>query len=147
MAISTDALMLLKKDHKKVKEILEEIMQTTDKATKKRQSLFEKLAEELSLHEHIEETLFYPTVKNKKTKDLILESYQEHHFVDKILEELKETEVNDETWIAKLKVLAENVKHHIKEEEQSLFPMVQKIMNKNELKELGEQMESLKQNS
>ncbi len=145
MADPMDACALLIKDHKKVARLLDEMLQTTPKSIKTRENLLEQLAEELSVHEEIEEKIFYPAVKTKKTEDIILEAYEEHHVVDQILAELQNTPVDDETWGAKLKVLSENITHHVEEEEEGLFPKVKKIMNKNELIALGEQMQEMKE--
>lgn len=138
-------LNLLKKDHVIVKKILSDIFNTTARANKKREKLFNYLKKELQDHEEIEENILYPIFKNNnQTKNLILESYEEHHVVDLILSELSKLAVSDESWLAKIKVLKENLYHHIKEEEKSLFPSIEKISGKEKLMELGKKMLEMK---
>jgi hemerythrin superfamily protein len=145
-----DALTLLKEDHQKVKKLMGELEKTTERGVKTREELFTKLVSELTVHEKIEEQIFYPRVKEqattKKVEELIAESYEEHHFVDTVKAELQDTPFDAEEWAAKFKVMKENVEHHaFEEEEEKLFPKVQKIFSKDELEEMGTEMEELKQ--
>jgi hemerythrin superfamily protein len=145
-----DALSLLKEDHQKVKKLMGELEKTTERGVKTREELFTKLVNELTVHEKIEEQIFYPRVKEqattKKVEELIAESYEEHHFVDTVKAELQDTPFEAEEWAAKFKVMKENVEHHaFEEEEEKLFPKVQKIFSKDELEEMGTEMEELKQ--
>lgn len=136
---------LLKEDHKVVKDILNEIEETSPKAVKTKIGLFTTLKNELDLHEQIEETIFYPVLKEySETKDLVLEAYEEHHVVDLILEELQELEPKEESWMPKLSVLKENLEHHIKEEEEELFPKAEKILDNETLIQMGEEMQRMK---
>ena len=81
-----DALSLLKEDHDKVKKMLEELESTTERGVKTREELFTKLTHELTVHEEIEEEIFYPALKeHPKTKEITLEAYEEHHVVDTIM--------------------------------------------------------------
>ena len=145
-----DALTLLKQDHQKVKKLMGELEKTTERGVKTREELFTKLVNELTVHEKIEEKIFYPRVKEqattKKVEEMIAESYEEHHFVDTVKAELQDTPFEAEEWAAKFKVMKENVEHHaFEEEEEKLFPKVQKIFSKDELEEMGTEMEELKQ--
>ena len=145
-----DALTLLKEDHQKVKKLMGELEKTTERGVKTREQLFTKLVTELTVHEKIEEQIFYPRVKEqattKKVEEMIAESYEEHHFVDTVKAELQDTPFDAEEWAAKFKVMKENVEHHaFEEEEEKLFPKVQKIFSKDELEEMGTEMEELKQ--
>jgi hemerythrin superfamily protein len=145
-----DAITLLKEDHQKVKKLMGELEKTTERGVKTREELFTKLVTELTVHEKIEEQIFYPRVKEqattKKVEELIAESYEEHHFVDTVKAELQDTPFEAEEWAAKFKVMMENVEHHaFEEEEGKLFPKVQKIFTKDELEEMGTEMEELKQ--
>ena len=147
-----DAITLLKEDHQKVKKILEELEKTTERGVKTRQELFGKLMAELTVHEKIEEEIFYPAVKEraetKKVEELIAESYEEHHFVDTIAAEIKQTPFEAEEWGAKFKVMKENIEHHaIEEEEGKLFPKVRRAFTADELEDLGTQMLELKEQS
>jgi hemerythrin superfamily protein len=145
-----DALTLLKEDHQKVKKILEELEKTTERGAKTRQELFGKLMAELTVHEKIEEEIFYPAVKEraetKKVEELIAESYEEHHFVDMVAAEIKQTPFEAEEWGAKFKVMKENIEHHaVEEEEGKLFPKVRRAFTADELEDLGTQMLELKE--
>ncbi|HEX4745213.1 MAG TPA: hemerythrin domain-containing protein [Candidatus Limnocylindria bacterium] len=147
-----DAITLLKEDHQKVKKILDELEKTTERGVKTREELFGKLMAELTVHEKIEEEIFYPAVKeraeSKKVEELIAESYEEHHFVDMVAAEIKGTPFDAEEWGAKFKVMKENIEHHaIEEEEGKLFPKVRRAFSAEELKDLGVQMLELKEQS
>jgi hypothetical protein len=140
-----NALTLLKADHDKMKKLLTEGESTTERGEKTRKELFEKIKSELMIHERIEEEIFYPALKSHpKAKDIVLESYEEHHVVDEIMGELEATDVTDETWGAKFKVMKENVEHHMQEEEGELFDQARQVFETDELEELGARMEELK---
>jgi hypothetical protein len=141
-----DALSLLKTDHDKVKKMLAEGEETTERAEKTRTELFDKLKDEMMIHERIEEEIFYPALKSHpKAKDLVLEGYEEHHVVDEIMGELEATDVTDETWGAKFKVMKENIEHHIEEEEGEMFKQARSVFDTDELESLGARMMELKQ--
>src|SRR6185437_15269522 len=109
---SMDALTLLKTDHDKVKRLLNELESTTERGVKTRQELFATIKGELTLHEVIEEEIFYPELKSHpKAVDIVLEGYQEHNVVDLLMAELEGLDVDDEAWGAKAKVMKENVEH------------------------------------
>jgi len=148
-ATKLDALELLKKDHEKVAKILEQLEDTTKRAAKTRHELLDELKKELSLHEHIEETLFYPSVKdntsNKEVKELVSEAYEEHHLVNTIIDELYATPTEDDAWKAKLTVLRENIEHHVHEEEHDLFPKAKQTLGTQALEKMGEKIELMKQ--
>lgn len=136
---------LLKHDHEKVSQLLAQACQTTERAEKTREKLFEEIKNELKVHEQIEEKIFYPVLKEfKETKDIILESFEEHHFVNVALAEIVKTDVNDERWKAKMTVLKEMVAHHIKEEETVLFPKAKELVSEDELKSIADRMIELK---
>ena len=145
-----DALTLLERDHQKVKKLMGDIEKTTERAVKTREQLFNKLVEELTIHEKIEEQIFYPAVKeratSKKLEDLIDESYEEHHFVDIVKAEIENTPFAADAWAAKFKVMMENIEHHaFEEEEGEMFPKVRRAFKKDELEDLGARMEELKE--
>jgi hypothetical protein len=141
-----DALSLLKADHDKVKKMLAEGEETTERAEKTRTELFETLKAEMMIHERIEEEIFYPALKSHpKAKDIVLEGYEEHHVVDEIMGELEATDVTDETWGAKFKVMKENIEHHIEEEEGEMFKQARSVFDTDELETLGARMMELKQ--
>jgi hemerythrin superfamily protein len=138
-----DALSLLKKDHALVKDIFKKIDASTDE--EERKSLFEQFMDEISVHERIEEEIFYPALqKLPKAKEDVLEAFEEHHVVDMIVTEM-DVEPDDEKWDAKFTVMKESVEHHIKDEEEKLFPKAEKLLGKETLGKLGAQMADLKE--
>lgn len=138
-----DAIRLLKDDHAKVKKIMAQLETTTERGVKTREELFDRLKVELTVHEIIEEEIFYPELKaHPKAKDIVLEGYQEHHVVDLVMKELEETPVDDESWGAKAKVMKENVEHHMEEEEGEMFKQARAVFDRAELEDLGERMEA-----
>lgn len=141
-----DAISLLRADHDKVKKMLAEGEETTERAEKTRTELFEKLKAEMLIHERIEEEIFYPALKSHpKAEEIVLEGYEEHHVVDEIMGELEATDVTDETWGAKFKVMKENIEHHIEEEEGEMFKTARGVFEADELEQLGARMLELKQ--
>jgi len=140
-----NAIELLKADHEKVSEIFEKLEDTTESDEKTRTELFTKLKQELDLHAHVEETIFYPVLKKaEETRDITMEGIQEHHVVKVLLGELNSMKAGSEVWTAKLKVLQENVEHHVEEEEDDMFKSARQVLSKERLEELGAQMEQEK---
>jgi len=140
-----NAFQLLKEDHKKVKAIFQQLEPTTERAGKTRTELFAKLKQELDVHAHIEETVFYPVIKKEhETREITLEGFEEHHVVKMLLGELAEMPVETEQWAAKLKVLQENVEHHVEEEEGEMFKKAQHVLSEEQINQIGERMEQEK---
>jgi hypothetical protein len=136
-----DAITLLKNDHDKVKDLLNELESTTERGVKTREELFATIKGELTVHEAIEEEIFYPALKSHpKAKELVLEAYEEHHVVDQVMAELEGLDVSDETWGAKATVMKENVEHHIEEEESEMFRQARQVFDRQELEDLGARM-------
>ena len=145
---STNAINLLKADHKKVKGMLEDLESTTERGAKTREKLLAQIETELTVHTSIEEEIFYPAfrdaVKKKEDRELYFEAIEEHHVVKVVLPEIKETDPASETFGAKSKVLKELVTHHAKEEEREMFPAAKKVLSDDELEQLGERMQARK---
>ena len=136
-----DAIALLKADHDKVKRLLSDLETTTERGVKTRAELFATIKGELTIHETIEEEIFYPALKSHpKAKDVVLEGYQEHHVVDLLMGELEGMDVSDERWGAKATVMKENIEHHIEEEEGDMFKKARQVFDRQELEDLGERM-------
>jgi hypothetical protein len=136
-----DALTLLKGDHDKVKAMLDKLDKTTERAEVTRTDGLQGLKAELTVHETIEEEFLYPALMEfAKT----LEAIEEHRVVDTIMAELEATDIEDETWAAKLTVMKENLQHHIEEEEDDMFKKARQVMDENELEELGDRMATRK---
>ncbi|MEA2460943.1 MAG: hypothetical protein QOH90_1120 [Actinomycetota bacterium] len=143
-----NAITLLKDDHKKMKKLLNEVDDTTERAVKTREELFGKIKKELTVHEIIEEEIFYPALKeHPKAKDIVLEGYEEHHVVDTIMGEISGLSYDDEKWTAKFSVMKENIEHHIEEEEGEMFETANKVFEDDELQELGRRMEERKKSA
>ena len=141
-----NALTVLEEDHAKVKKLLEELDQTTERAVKTRTEMLARLKQELTIHEAIEEEIFYPALKeHAEAKAIVLEAYEEHDVVDRIMTEIEATPVEDETWAAKLTVMKENLEHHIEEEEGEMFKQARDIFERAALEMLGEQMQARKE--
>ncbi|HKR00894.1 MAG TPA: hemerythrin domain-containing protein [Pyrinomonadaceae bacterium] len=141
-----DAFELLKKDHEKVSGIFEKLDSTTERGVKTREELFTQLKQELDIHARIEETILYPILKEaKETEEITLEAFEEHNVVKQLLAELDTMSKEDETWGAKLTVLKENVEHHVEEEEGEMFKKARKVLSKEQIEELGAQLEAAKQ--
>ena len=140
-----NALTLLKEDHDKAKKVMEELAATTERGVKTREEKWTKLLKELTIHENIEEEIFYPALhEHENLKAIVLEALEEHHLVDDIVEQLKDTPFDDEHWAAKFKVTKENVEHHIGEEEGPLFKTCRDVFTKQELEDLGARMDERK---
>ncbi len=141
-----DAITLLKDDHRTVEELFKKFEKAGDRAQKTKARLVEKMIHELAVHAVIEEMAFYPFVKgvNEELTDDVLESLEEHHIVKWVLSELEGMSPDDERFDAKVTVLIENVRHHVKEEERELFPAVRKALSRSELQELGDALQRAK---
>ena len=143
-----DAITLLKTDHNKVKKLLTELESTTERGVKTRSELFATIKAELTVHEIIEEEIFYPELKaHPKAQDIVLEAFEEHHVVDLLMGELESLDVSDETWGAKALVMKENIEHHIEEEEGEMFKQARRVFDAQELGELGERMAARKESA
>ncbi|MFZ1747865.1 MAG: hemerythrin domain-containing protein [Nitrospirales bacterium] len=116
---------MLRKDHKKVKGLFRKF-EKTDNAQKK-QEIVDTVLKELEIHAELEENLIYPAVRPKMhDEDLMDEALEEHHVVHGVIGELKKMKPSDERYDAKVTVLGELCKHHIKEEEEEMLPKAEK---------------------
>jgi iron-sulfur cluster repair protein YtfE (RIC family) len=137
-----DAFELLKKDHKRVAQLFKEI-EAASGETKKQ--IFSRLKSELDVHANTEEKIFYPALENKdEARDITLEAYEEHKVVKDLLAELAGGNAPDDEWDAKLTVLKENVEHHVEEEEGELFSKARQALSRQQIEELGAEMEAEK---
>ena len=140
-----NAFQLLKEDHQKVSGIFQQLEPTTERAEKTRTELFAKLKQELDIHAKIEETILYPAIKQAaETREIVLEGFEEHHVVKLLLKELESLPVDTEQWTAKLKVLQENVEHHVEEEEGEMFQKARQVLSEDDINRLGAEMEEMK---
>ena len=138
-----NAIELLKQDHNKVSRLFQKVKGSENSEHKE---LFEKIKEELEVHTHIEETIFYPKIKEEKElEDIVLEGIEEHHQAKIFLRELSALTDDSQKFEPKLKVLIEDVEHHVQEEEGQMFPKIMELFDEQVLQELGKEMEMEKQ--
>lgn len=142
-----DAFKLLKQDHDRFKKMFKEYAALGDRALKSKQQLADEIFDILAVHETIEEEILYPAIRENAGKngvEMVLEGYEEHHVADLLIEELKALTPEDEQYDAKMKVLRENVEHHVDEEEEELFPEARKALG-DMVDDIGEQMQARKE--
>jgi hemerythrin-like domain-containing protein len=140
-----NAVKMLKEDHQKVKGLFKEYEAAGEKALQKKKNIAEKVFMELEVHAELEEQVFYPAVHavSEDGRDIVAEARQEHKVVKSLIEQLKNTEIEEEEYDAAFKVLMENTRHHIEEEEGEMFPIALKLL-KEELEPLGAEMQDRK---
>jgi len=140
--MSTDAIVLLKADHKEIKKLFREFQAAGEDATVTKGQLVSKMIELLTVHTYIENEIMYPEVRRllPELEDDVLESYEEHHVADVLCMELFAMQPDAERFDAKTTVLIENVTHHIEEEEEEWFPQVRAGLGRKQLQDLGEKM-------
>jgi hemerythrin-like domain-containing protein len=140
--MSTDAIVLLKKDHQEVRKLFTRFEKLGENAHKTKQEVVDKIIELLTVHTYIENEVMYPRVREllPDLEDDVLESYEEHHVADVLVVELAAMKPTDERFTAKTTVLIENVRHHMEEEEQDWFPRVREGLSRTTLQELGAEM-------
>jgi hemerythrin superfamily protein len=144
--MSTDAIVLLKEDHKEIRKLFRDFEAAGENATKTKATIVAKILEALTVHTYIENEGLYPAVREllPDLDDDVLESYEEHHVADVLCMELAAMSAEDERFDAKTTVLIENVTHHVEEEEQEWFPKVREGLGRKQLQEIGEQLLELK---
>ena len=141
--MSSDAIVILKADHKEIRGLFRKFQAAGDKAVKTKERIVGQIIELLTVHTYIENEVMYPEVCAllPDLKDDVLESYEEHHVADVLCMELASMPAGAERFDAKATVLIENVTHHIEEEEQDWFPKVRAGLSRKQLQELGAKLE------
>jgi hemerythrin superfamily protein len=134
-----DAIEMLKKEHRAVEELFKKF--ESAKGANQKRKTFEEIADALAVHAAIEEQHFYPAVKENPTEDLVLEAVEEHLEIKRVIADLLDMEASDDAFEAKVKVLQEDVEHHVEEEETELFPKVRKLFDEEQLETIGAAME------
>jgi hemerythrin superfamily protein len=139
---STDAIVLLKDDHKQIRRLFDQFDKAGDNAEKTKGRLVDQIIELLTVHTYIENEVMYPRVREllPELEDDVLESYEEHHVADVLVMELSGMKPADERFDAKTTVLIENVRHHMEEEEQDWFPKVREGLGRKPLQDIGAEM-------
>ena len=148
MTTTTNAISVLKQDHKNVEELFHRFESLSENAVKEKARIRDKVLEQLSVHGELEEQVLYPAIRAKlpEQETLVLEALEEHHMMKLALSELEKVQPGHERFEAKFTVLMENVRHHVQEEEDDLFPQVRDGFTNEELNELGERIEELRPN-
>jgi hemerythrin-like domain-containing protein len=144
--VSGDAIAVLKQDHRDVQQLFRRFEKAGDDARGVKRQLVDTMIEELSRHAEIEELVFYPAVRQEvdNSESDVLEALEEHHVVKIVLRELEDLEPTDERFDAKVTVMMESVRHHVQEEEQTMFPEVRRAMRRPRLRELGDELRDAK---
>jgi len=140
--MSTDAIVLLKNDHKEIRKLFTQFEKAGENAHAAKGKLVDRMIELLTQHTYIENEVMYPRVRAllPELEDDVLESYEEHHVADVLVVELAAMKPDAERFTAKTTVLIENVRHHIEEEEQEWFPKVREGLGRNVLQDIGAEM-------
>jgi hemerythrin-like domain-containing protein len=137
------ALELLASDHRKVEDLFEQYEDGKEGDEDAKRALAEQICGELTAHTRLEEELFYPWLKeNMDEMDKVEEAYVEHAGAKDLIAQIQGAAEIDDAYDAKVKVLSEYIKHHVKEEEQEIFPEVK--AEQEELDELGQEMAARK---
>src|ERR1700737_1895043 len=141
-----DAITLLKNDHRTVEGLFKRFESTGPRGKKAKRSIVDKIVRELSIHAAIEEQVFYPRGRGWVPDETpeVLESLEEHNIGKWLLADLEDLSPDDERFDAKVTVMMENVRHHVKEEERDMFPKVRKSMDRASLNELGARLAQAK---
>jgi hypothetical protein len=137
------AVKLLKQDHREVEGWFDEYEQLEDEGEKL--ELFQKIALALKVHTQIEEEIFYPSERGEVEDDMLDEAYVEHDSAKKLIAEIEAMEPSDELYDAKVKVLGEYIKHHVKEEEQPGGIFAQAKRGEEDLEAMGERLKARKE--
>jgi hemerythrin-like domain-containing protein len=135
-----DAIRLLTTDHRTVDRLLTQAR--TDA------SAVEQIRVELEAHSTVEEEIFYPAVRKAlkdKGREMVDEAVEEHNEVREVLDQMEGMDAEDDDYAAKLEDLKQKIQHHVKEEEGEMFPQARQALSREELMELGSEMDARKQ--
>ena len=142
-----DAIALLVADHREVSEMFKQFEDLSDRAKASKQKLVEKICNSLIAHTQIEEEIFYPAIREQKqikdADDMVDEAIVEHQAAKDLISQLQEADPEDDLYDAKVKVLGEEIEHHVKEEEEEMFKEAKK--SGLDLMALGQEMAQRKQ--
>jgi len=141
--VSTDAIVLLRQDHKEIEKAFKAFEKAGEDAHAEKGKAVDRIIELLTVHTYIENEVMYPRVRElvPDLQDDIDESYEEHHVADLLVMELVTMKPDADRFDAKVTVLIENVRHHIEEEEQEWFPDVREALGRKALQDIGAEME------
>jgi hypothetical protein len=135
----------LEQDHEMASELLEQLTQTTETDVEKRELLFHRLKNEVTLHSKAEDKTFYVALaEHEEIRDLVLEGREEHEVVTELLTELDQMSKDNPGWTTKLTELKGNIDHHVAEEESEMFSKASELLSEEEAEALGRSFEQEK---
>ena len=140
------AIEMLMADHRKVEDLFEQYEAEKESDDETKRGIARRICGELTVHAQVEEEIFYPWLRANLDEDdmeMLEEAYVEHSGAKDLIAQIEAAKEIDATYDAKVKVLSEYIKHHVKEEENEIFPEVSS--EKDELDELGQEMSSRKE--
>lgn len=143
----TNPIEIIKRDHRNIEALFEECESLDDRAFETKRQVVEKITQELKLHTQMEERIFYPRAKEafiEEDDKMVEEAFAEHDVAKRLLEELSVTHPEDPQFDAKVKVLNENIAHHVMEEEEELLPKAEQVIKEGILNQIGEEMQAFK---
>ena len=140
-----DIYSLIKKDHQEVASLFRRL-KAAEGFSETSEQLFAQLREELELHAHAEERVWYPALREAEgTQELVEEALDDHELVQDLLNELTALRMDDEAWNEKLEVLEEHVEDHIEEEEGDIFDVARQLFSVEQEVELAQRWQMAKQ--
>jgi hemerythrin superfamily protein len=140
-----DIYSLMKKDHQEVASLFRRL-QAAEGFSETSEQLFAQLREEIELHTHAEERVFYPALREAEgTQELVEEAVDDHELIRELLDELATSHMGDEAWNEKLEVLEEHVEEHVEEEESDIFDVARQLFNAEQAVELAQRWQTAKQ--
>jgi hemerythrin superfamily protein len=143
---AADGIALLKQDHRTVEQLFKRFQKLGARATKSKAGIIRRIVRELSIHAAIEEQILYPTLEKEapRGKQMASEALEEHREAKEVLSELDGMSPEDERFDEMVSQLIVDVRHHVKEEEGELFPRLRESVDRDTLKQMGEQMRAAK---
>lgn len=144
-----DVIAILKADHRDVEQLFRSFEKASDNAHAQKREIADRIVAALSTHAAVEEQVLYPWVREtiQDSDDPVLEALEEHHVVKWLLSEIEDMEPTNERFVAKVTVLAENVRHHVREEESEMFVSLRQVGTRAELLELGDRITEAKRSA
>jgi hemerythrin superfamily protein len=124
-----DAITLLESQHREVEAMFKKYEDLTDRAKASKKKIADQVCTALTLHAQIEEEIFYPATReaSKETEDMVDEAVVEHASAKDLIAQILDMDPEDDLYDAKVKVLSEQIEHHVEEEEQEMFPKVREL--------------------
>ena len=145
-----DAITLLKEDHKMLRDLTSKLADTTERSVETRKTLLARIETILAAHTTIEEELFYPAfiaaADDIESKRMVAEGIEEHRAADrKVIPDLHKLDPTSIQWSGDAKVLKDYIFHHLKEEEEAMFPKARALIDRRAMRLLGETMSARKE--